>query len=77
MDKEYTYHLSDDMGISTIYLPIVLNVGTQFEHEFGLYKVEHIEHDDKGDIMFLCERIDNSQHLTNQIVAGKNFHYNK
>ena len=40
MDKlTYEYDLIDDNGVSSIELPIKLQVGTIFEHEFGTYLV--------------------------------------
>jgi len=53
---EITYLLSDNGGISTIYLPILLKTGTIFEHEFGTYKVEEIRNFKEG-TKVLCERL--------------------
>jgi hypothetical protein len=73
---EYSYHLIDNGGVSTVYLPIVLNIGTQFEHEFGLYKIEAIEPQESEPYapQFLCERIDTTQHLTEALEKRKSFY---
>ncbi len=52
MDKDIHYELVDDGGSCALWMPILLDIGTVFKHEYGTYKVvEEI----KG--VVLCDRI--------------------
>ena len=61
-EKEIHYELTDDGGSNAMYLPIVLKVGMNFYHEFGVYQgVEH-KRDKNGLLCILCERMDKQTH---------------
>lgn len=49
---EFHYELCDDGGCNALYLPILLEIGTKFKHEFGTYIVEAIKNN-----VIICERI--------------------
>jgi hypothetical protein len=46
------YELIDDGGSNIMLLPILLSIGTVFEHEYGKYKVSKIIEN-----VVLCDRI--------------------
>lgn len=53
--EKHTYHLLDGGGANTITLPVLIDEGMTFEHEFGKYKVEEIvKHD--GEYIVMCEK---------------------
>ena len=64
--KEIHYELCDDGGSNAMYLPIIIPVGTVFNHEYGTYKVE--SHSPAGssngnnDFIVMCERILKATH---------------
>lgn len=75
---KYIYELEGQPIEGNIELPIVLNCGSQFEHESGRYKVIQIVPFVTADItIFNCAYIDNTQHLTDQLRKGKQFSYSK
>lgn len=52
-DDTWNYHLSDDGGVSTEWdIPLKLEIGTEFTHSFGRYKVSSIE-----DTEIYCDRM--------------------
>lgn len=74
----YLYILEPTRTRVAIELPIVLNVGTQFETKTGTYKVAVIMPGvTDGTTYFLCDLIDNTQHLTEQLAKGRTFTYSK
>ncbi len=62
MEKEIQYELCDDGGSNAIWMPILLPVGTQFQHEFGAYKVEQIFEKPEGGVIVICERLSKETH---------------
>ena len=55
----FDYQLYDDHGISQIEnVPMLLQVGTIFKHEYGTYEVERHAIGPTGQIVPICERID-------------------
>ena len=64
--KEIHYELCDDGGSNAMYLPIVMSVGTIFQHEYGTYQVE--SHTPAGSangnntFIIICERINKTTH---------------
>lgn len=69
--KTYDYQLCDDGGVSqSESQEILIPIGTQFLHEFGLYRVDEYR-DGKGQITRVtskitnvwCERIKTNQEL--------------
>ena len=56
--EEIHYELMDDNGSNAMYLPILLEAGTVFKHEFGTYKVDWIQKDSLGKLVVVCERIE-------------------
>ena len=52
------YILTDDNGANNIELPILLELGTTFQHEFGTYQVTGEDFDSRrGTLNILCKRI--------------------
>lgn len=54
--QDIHYELIDNGGSNAMWIPIILPVGTIFEHEYGTYKV--IDHIKKAgsELVILCER---------------------
>lgn len=61
-DKEIHYELMDDGGSNAMWLPIVMDVGKIFYHEYGTYQVVDHKYDESGRLCILCERIDKQTH---------------
>lgn len=54
---EIHYMLIDDGGINDLWeIPILLPIGTFFEHEFGTYKVSSYDKMNDGTTAVMCDR---------------------
>jgi hypothetical protein len=56
-DKIVEYYLLDDGGCSNRCSPFIMPVGTEFEHEYGRYKVTEIKREAGQAIKVVCERL--------------------
>lgn len=54
--EDIHYELIDNGGSNVMWIPIILPVGTIFQHEYGTYKVS--EHKGEGsEFVILCDRL--------------------
>jgi len=54
--EDIHYELIDNGGSNAMWIPIILPVGTVFQHEYGTYKVS--EHKGEGsEFVILCDRL--------------------
>ena len=56
-DFEIEYLLIDDEAATTLFLPIILEIGTEFKNEFSKYKVSSYEFNGKKLETIICEQV--------------------
>jgi hypothetical protein len=56
-DFEIEYILIDDEAFTYVFLPIILEIGTEFKNEFSIYKVLSYVFNGKTLENILCEQL--------------------
>ena len=56
-DFEIEYILIDDEAFTSVFLPIILEIGTEFKNEFSIYKVLSYVFNGKTLENILCEQL--------------------
>jgi hypothetical protein len=74
--KKNLYVLSaDGLSLTTEELPIILNIGSQFEHPLGNFYVHKIDGSIKTHNMIMCRRTVKETHLSAELDKGRAFEY--